>query len=237
MTVLWKRELQGYFLTPAGYVYIGVFLSVSGLLFHLSQLRSLSSDMTGFYSMLSYVQMLLAPVLVTRLIAGERKHFTDQLLYTSPQPVSSIVLAKYLAAFSVLAAALAFSVAYPALVGVYGEVWLPELAVTYLGLILQGGAFIAFDLMVTCFSKRESTASILAFGANLLLWLSSLAPGTALPVFLRSTMGFLSLYDRFVPFVYGQLSPANVVFYLGFIYLMLLATACILSRQRRGAAS
>ena len=35
MVAIWKRELQNYFLTPIGYVFMGVFLLVGGVFFFL----------------------------------------------------------------------------------------------------------------------------------------------------------------------------------------------------------
>ena len=35
MLAIWKRELQSYFYTPVGYVFMGVFLSLSGLFFYM----------------------------------------------------------------------------------------------------------------------------------------------------------------------------------------------------------
>jgi len=32
---IWKRELQAYFLTPTGYVFMGVFLLLSSVMFYL----------------------------------------------------------------------------------------------------------------------------------------------------------------------------------------------------------
>ena len=32
MRTIWKKELKSYFLTPVGYVFIGVFLTVSSVL-------------------------------------------------------------------------------------------------------------------------------------------------------------------------------------------------------------
>ncbi len=236
MRPLIRRELQGYFHTATAYLYLGVFLAVSSFLFGVNQLRAFSSDLTAFYSTTSYIIMLLTPVLVARLIAGERRQGTDELLFTSPLSLPLIVGAKFLAACLVFLFALVLSLAYPALVSVYGRIWLKEMLVVYLGLMLQGCAFIAFDLMVTASASSHTTASFLALGANLLLWLSSLLRGAVHSGSLREVFLFLSPFDRFTPFLYGQLSPANVLYYLGFTYLSLLATRLILARMKGGGA-
>ena len=65
MRAIYKREVFSYFVTPIGYIYIGIFLALGSLIFGLGNLSGLSSDMSDFFSMMSYVWMLLTPVLGT----------------------------------------------------------------------------------------------------------------------------------------------------------------------------
>ena len=102
MKTIWRREWRAYFLTPVGYVFIGVFLAVSSVLFFLEILAPRSGDLPTFYGSMSYLWMLLSPILTMRLLAEERQKRTDQLLLTSPVSLPAIVLGKYLAAVSVL---------------------------------------------------------------------------------------------------------------------------------------
>ena len=61
MLAIWKRELQSYFYTPVGYVFMGVFLALSGTFFYMLMLGSRSSDVLTFLGQLSYLWMLLSP--------------------------------------------------------------------------------------------------------------------------------------------------------------------------------
>ena len=45
MKTIFKREFLGYYRTPVGYVFMGVFLALAGLIFYLSNLKSLSGDL------------------------------------------------------------------------------------------------------------------------------------------------------------------------------------------------
>ena len=102
MRAIWKRELQSYFFTPMGYIFIGIFLLISSVLFFLSILRQHSGDLPTFIGQMSYLWMLLSPILTMRLLAEERQKRTDQLLLTSPVSLTGIVTGKYLAAVTVL---------------------------------------------------------------------------------------------------------------------------------------
>jgi len=222
MSAVYRKELKSYFHTPAGWLFLSVFLAIGSLVFYLNNLLPRSSDFTPLMSMMSYVFMLLTPILVIRLIAGEHRAMTDRLLLSSPLKVRSIILGKYLAACTVLFFAVLLSFLYPLLIAAYSRLFLPEVLTAYLGFFLQGCAFIALDLAVTSPMKSTVGAAAVSFGANLFIWLVSLlSSSSAVPPFLAGAVAFLSLYDRFTPFLSAQLSPANILFYLLFCLCML----------------
>ncbi len=232
MKTIWKRELKGYFYTPIGYVFIGVFLAVSSVLFYVQILKQRSGDLPGFIGMMSYLWMLLSPVLTMRLLAEEKQKKTDQLLLTSPVPLTGIVMGKYLAAVTVLAATAGLTGLYALVVAVYGKVFPAELAVNYLGFVLQGCAFTALDLYLSGCAGTPVTAAVLAFGANFVLWVMDLLVNTVEAGWIAEILRFISLYRRNEPFLMGQLSFAGILFDLSFIAAFLTLTAAHLERKR-----
>lgn len=235
MIAVWKREMQGYFYTPIGYVFMGVFLTLSSLIFYAQILRQRSSDILTFIGLMSYLWMLLSPVLTMRLLAEERARKTDQLLLTSPVSLPGIVLGKYLAAVTVLVATVALTLAFMAIVALYGQVYAGELMVGYLGFVLEGCAFLALDLFISgCFS-HQVTAAIVAFGANFALWMMDLLVDVVLVESVSKALSFFSLYGRNEPFLMGQLSFASVGYDVTFILCFLVLTIHGLdSRRYRG---
>ena len=236
MLAIWKRELQSYFYTPVGYVFMGVFLALSGTFFYMLMLGSRSSDVLTFLGQLSYLWMLLSPVLTMRLLAEEKQKRTDQLLLTSPVSLPGIVLGKYLAAFTVMTFTVLLTLIYVLIIAMYGAVYPSELLVGYLGFILQGGAFLALDLFISGCASSQVTAAVTAFGVNLALWLLDLLAGSMTQSWVRDVMYFFSLYDRYNPFLMGQLSFASIGYDLSFIAAFLALTIHRLdSRRYRGA--
>ena len=181
---------------------------------------------------MSYLWMLLSPVLTMRLIAGERRQRTDQLLFSSPCSLSSMVLGKFFAAATVLLCTVGATFVYALLVAMYGTLYLGETLVGYLGLILQGCAFLALDLFVSCFAKSQMTAAVLGVGANLLVWLSDVLASAVSIQAVSDALNFLSLYQRFAPFAQGQLRFSNVFFDLLFIAMTLFLSVRVLDARR-----
>lgn len=233
MIAVFHREIKGYFYTMTGWLFLAVFSALGGLILYLNNILPRSSDFTQFLSMMSYVWMLLSPMLVMRLLAGERRALNDRLLTGSPLSIRVIVLGKYLAACAVMGIAVLISLLYPILLSQYASISIGEVFSGYLGFLLQGCAFLALDLMVTSHMRQPASAVAVAFGVNLFFWLASLLSNSAsVTGFIARMIAFVSLYDRFVPFLNAQLSPANIVFYVLFSISMLGITMCILSLER-----
>jgi ABC-2 type transport system permease protein len=236
LRAIYKRELHGFLYTPAAYVFIAVFLTLSGVFFAVNNLGTRSGDILSFLLMMSYLWMLLSPILTMRLLAGERKQRTDQLLFTSPVSLTGIVMGKFLAACTVLLTSVLLTLSYTGIVAVFGKVYPGEVLVGYTGFFLQGCAFIALDLCVSSLAKSQATSAILAFGANLLIWLCDVLGASVHSASLSSALGFISLYVRFEPFLLGQLSFASLIYYLSFIFVMLFLTVRVMAARRWRAA-
>ena len=234
MKAIWKREMQGYFYTPVGYVFLGVFLTVSSVMFYMAILSQRSGDLPAFIGEMSYLWMLLSPVLTMRLLAEERQKKTDQLLLTSPVSLPGIVAGKYLAAVTVLLIASGLTVLYVMIVAIYGTVFPAELAVNYLGFVLLGCDFAALGLFLSSCAATPAIAAVLAFGANFLLWILDLLETSVQVRWIATALKFISLYNRNEPFLMGQLSFSGVFYDLSFIAVFLALTVYRMDRRRVG---
>ena len=236
MLSIWKRELQGYFFTPVGYVFMGVFLMLSSVIFYLTIMQSRSSDLLSFIGTMSYLWMLLCPVLTMRLLAEEKSRRTDQLLLTSPVSLPGVVLGKYLSAVTVMLFTVLLTGLFVLIVAIYGRVYPGELLTGYLGFVLQGCAFIALDLFISGCTSNQVTAMVAAFGANFVVWMLDLIQSAVSIGWVNAILSFFSLYERTEPFLMGQFSFASVGYDLSFAAAFILLTIHTLDARRyRGA--
>src|SRR5436305_604129 len=121
-------------------------------------------------SNMSVIGLLMIPLITMRLFAEEKRTGTVELLLTSPLSDLEIILGKWLAAFVLYASMLGLSLLSVALLFAYGKPdWRPMM-VGYLGLLLQGGAFLAIGMFVSACTKNQIVAAAGAFAINLLLW-------------------------------------------------------------------
>lgn len=232
MLAIYRRELQSYFVTAIGWVFVCVFCALASVLFYLEILQQRSSDLLTFFGEMSYLWMLLTPVLTMRLLAEERQKRTDQLLLTSPVSIPGIVLGKYLAAVTVMLISVGLCAVFVLLVALFGTVYPGEVLVGALGFVLQGCAFIALDLFISGLCRSPVTAAVASFGANFALWLMDMLASSA-PAWLAGVLTFLSLYSRNEPFLMGQLSFASILWDLSLAAAFLLLTMRTLRRGAR----
>lgn len=98
MFAIFKREVRSCFHGMIGYVLTAFLLVASAIYFVALNLGYGLPDF-GYYTLYNTIFMLLFyfPVLTMRSFAEERRARTDQLLLTSPVPVTGIVLGKFFA--------------------------------------------------------------------------------------------------------------------------------------------
>jgi len=237
MLAIWKREVQNYFLTPIGYVFMGIFLLVSGVLFFLNNIMSYSASVSTVFGNMNWPLMLGIPILTMRLLSEEKRTKSDQLLLTSPRSIWDIVLGKFLAACTVLLATMVIALLHVLIVSVYSmEVHAGLIISNFLGTFLLGCCYVAVGVLMSTVTESQVSATVLALGANVMLWiLESVAPQLALPSaisFLSTVFSWLSLYTKYHQFSAGVLSIANVVYYLSFCGIFLFLAVRVIDKRR-----
>ena len=109
MSAIYKRELRGYFTNPIGYVFIAVLLFFEGMQFYTVLANGSSAYFTTIYGSIFTWCMMLIPILTMRLLSEDKKQKTDQALLTAPVSLGGLVFGKFLAAFTVYAIVILFT--------------------------------------------------------------------------------------------------------------------------------
>ena len=101
VTAIMRRELRSYFVTPVAYVFLVIFLVLSGILtFYVGDFYDRSiADLQPFFVMHPWLYLILVPAVSMRLWAEEAKSGTLELLLTLPVNLWQAMLGKFLAAW------------------------------------------------------------------------------------------------------------------------------------------
>ena len=138
MLSVMKRELRAYFYTPVGYVFTAIFWVLGASFFLLYNLMAASADLSSMFGNLSYLFMLIVPLLTMRLFSEEKRQKTDQLFYCSPTALASVVAGKFFAAMTVLVVALLGTGVYVGILLSRTALSFGMLAAHYLSFLLLG---------------------------------------------------------------------------------------------------
>ena len=149
MIAIYKRELQAYFHSFIGTLFIGATLFLLGIYFSAYNLFMGYSYIGYALSSIAFLFLVSIPVLTMRILAEERKQKTDQLILTSPVSVTGIVVGKFLALATIWAIPILVISIYPVILSLFGTVSFSENYLAILGFFLYGLACIAIGIFVS----------------------------------------------------------------------------------------
>ena len=171
MKALYKHELSSLFTSFVAYIvtavmviFAGVFTSYICLKGHMGQFDYVLGNM-------SFVYVLIVPVLTMRSFAEERRQKTDQLLYSLPLGSVKIVLAKYFALLTVLLIPTVIIGLFPFVIIQYGMLNLAATYAALLGFFFLGASLIAVGLFISSITENQIIAAIITLGILLLNYL------------------------------------------------------------------
>ena len=171
MLAIFKREIKAYFLTPIGYLYMGLFLLLTGVFFAFNNLFSQSSQFTGFLGNVLFIYLFAIPLLTMRLFSEEKRQRTDQLLLTCPVSITGIVCGKFLAALAVYCGTLLITALYAVVIAVYGDLMTWETVGSYIGFIFLGASYVAVGIFISAGTENQLTAGLVTFFALMFIWI------------------------------------------------------------------
>ncbi|NCA69562.1 MAG: ABC transporter permease [Sphingobacteriia bacterium] len=230
IAVIAARELRSALVTPLPWVLLGggqvvlawIFLQVvDDFAGTEERVASLTTELTlNLFSFAAVILMLAAPVLAMRMLSGEFRDGTFDLVATAPVRIGELVLGKFLAlAFLLTPFCLLPGVAVSLLAG-SAELDVGQLAAATLGLWLVGLMFCAVALYGASLSEQPGAAVLTAYAILLLLSIIGRADamsGQALTLF-----GWLAWNEHLLWFLLGAVRLSDLA-YLGSFMLFFLA--------------
>jgi ABC-2 type transport system permease protein len=253
---IYRRELGSYFASPIAYIVIGVFLSITGLLFYYgifsqiiqqvmqyrmqAQQQGQSGDidipsiliqqLMGFAATVS---LFMIPMLTMGSYAEEKKRGTMEMLMTSPITELEIVLGKYFAGLTVFSIMMAPTIIYHLFIAKYSDPSFPWriMWASYLGILLLGSVLIAIGTFISSLTENQIVAAVVTFAIALFLWIiNSLTSNAGTAV--GKILNYLSVIKHYQDFTSGMIDTTSLVFYVTLTILALFLTWLSLNSMR-----
>ena len=236
-----KRELASYFTSPVAYVFLVIFLLMTGFFTFTAGnfFERGEASLAAFFGWHPWVYLVLVPAVGMRLWAEERRSGTLELLLTMPVAPWQVIVAKFVASWIFIGVALALT--FPAIVtvNVLGDPDNGVIFAGYLGSLFLAGAYLAITCMTSAMTRNQVVAFILSVVICLFLILAGFNPVTDLLVRWASpavvdTVAAFSVVTHYDGFQRGVVDLRDLLFFLSVIGFALFATGVIIRGHRAG---
>ncbi|WP_298183043.1 ABC transporter permease subunit [uncultured Pseudomonas sp.] len=239
LPVIFKRELASYFATPLAYVFILIFLVLSGVFtFYLGGFfESGQANLSPFFNFHPWLYLFLVPAIAMRLWAEERKSGTIELLMTLPITRFDAVTGKFLAAWVFAGLALLLTFPMVLTVNYLGEPDNGAIITGYIGSWLLAGAYLAIGSCMSALAKNQVIAFILSVSVCFLFIVSGFPMvldgfSAWAPQWMIDAVASLSFLTRFDAISKGVIDLRDLLFFLTLIAAWLAATAVVIDLKK-----
>ena len=237
------RELRGLFLSPLGWVILTLFLLVQGYAFFLllelcNHPKGPPGPMLNYFFGGSFFYWLFViaviSLLTMRLLAGERRLGTLDLLLAAPVGETPVVLGKFLAVVLFYAFLWLPTLAHVVLAArLGGDADAGAVAAGYLGTLTLGAAALSVGVLCSSLTRSQLLSGIATFSLlGAILQLGPLELFVQSP-WLRSLVGALNLFDHLEDFSRGLVDSRPLLLYASLTVFCLAAAVVVLRSSRR----
>lgn len=242
MLSIFIKEVNAFFSSLIGYIAVGVFLVILGLVLFVfpdtSILEYRYATLDQLFDIAPLIFMFLIPAITMRLFAEENQEGTIELLVTKPVKALSIIWGKYLAAMLVVA----FSI-LPTLIYYYtiyqlgaqkGNLDSGAILGSYIGLFFLAGCFVAIGLFASSISQNQIVAFVLATFLCFLLYYGFFF-FSKLPVFVGKVDDLIQMIGidyHYSSISRGVLDTRDLIYFISVIGLFIMLTLLSLEKRK-----
>jgi ABC-2 type transport system permease protein len=239
--IIARRELAAYFATPTAFVFIAIFVALTGAFtFYIGRFFDRNqASLEAFFTFLPWLYLLLVPAVAMGMWAEERKSGTIEQLLTLPVTTTEAVIGKFLAAWLFCGVALLLTTPLWLTVNALGNPDNGVILIGYAGAFLMAGAFLSIGACMSALTRNQIIAFISGAVVCFVFTLSGIDMvlnvfrGWAPPV-LVDTIASMSFLTRFDALSRGVIELRDLVFFLSLIAFWLFATVVAVDTKKSG---
>ena len=235
-----KRELASYFASPVAYVFLVIFLVLTGFFTFMMGNFFARNDasLLSFFVWHPWLYMLLVPAVGMRLWSEEQRMGTLELLFTMPITPAQAIWGKFIAGWIFLGVALLLTLPMVFTVYYLGEPDGGPMLTGYLGSFLMAGCYLAISGMTSALTRNQVISFITSVVICLLLVLAGYPPVTNVllkwgaPNALVEFAAGLSVVFHFESMQRGVLDIRDLIYFLSLIAFAIFTTGVVLKSKR-----
>lgn len=232
MTAILKRELVAFFKNPIGYFVLMIYAFLSAIAFTIFVVWQNTSYLGTYFGMwLFIVDMVVIAIMSMRFFSEEKKNKTDQLLLTSPISLYSLVIGKFLGAYTILLSCTALNIIYIVIIDAFGVIDYGALITNVLGTVLILAAMISIGIFISSLTENPIAAAAGSFAVLFLLMIIDFF-AIFMPAWLAKAMIHLNIYSQYEDFTNGVISLPPIIYYISVTVIFLFLTVKVIEKRR-----
>ncbi|MCD8133926.1 MAG: Gldg family protein [Clostridiales bacterium] len=239
MKAIIKRELRAYFTSVLGWIFLAAFFFLFDLYFWAYSLNSGYPYIAYSISAVTFIFLIIIPILTMRSMAEDRRTKTDQLLYTAPISIPRVILGKFFAMVIIFSIGIAFVCLCPLIMSCFGTVPYAQSYTAILGVWLFGLLAIAIGLFLSAVTESQVIAAVLSFGVLFLGYMmdSITSMISSSGNILTKILNCLAIAVPMDNFTNGILDVTGIVYYVSGTILFLFFTCQLVQKYRWSVSS
>ena len=236
-----KRELTGYFASPVAFVFIVIFLILSGFFSFMvgGFFERGQASLESVFAWHPWRYLFLVPAVGMRMWSEERRLGTIELLLTMPVTPWQAIVGKFIASWAVVALALVLTFPMWITVNYLGNPDNGVILAGYVGSLLMGGAYLSITAMTSAMTRNQVVAFIVSVVLSLFLILAGYPPVTNMLVswakpWIVEAIASFSVMTHFESLQKGVLDSRDILYFLSVMGFSLFTTSVIVRTHRAG---
>ncbi|HPR18379.1 MAG TPA: ABC transporter permease subunit [Candidatus Cloacimonadota bacterium] len=230
--ILAKKELKGYFNSPAAYIVLVIFLLLSGWFFASPLFINNSADLRSLFGIVPIVYLFFVPAVTMNLISRENSSGTLETLSTLPIRESQIIMGKFWASLELIGIGLVFTLLHLITIIILGSnIDFGAIFCGYIGLLLLGALYSAIGLFASTVTNNQIVAFIISFFIVFFLFIIQYSL-FFIPSFLTEFFQYISTGYHFDNISRGVIDTRNLIYFLSGTALFIKLSISILESRK-----
>lgn len=227
-----KKETDGYFDSPAAYIFLVVFLLFSGWFFASPLFLANTADMRTLFNMVPILFLFFVPVITMGLLAKERSAGTIELLATFPLTEQQIIMGKFWAALKLIVVGLVFTLIHLITIIILGtNIDYGSIFCGYIGLVMVGAVYASIGIFASTLSNNQIVAFIIAFAIIFVLYMLQYSL-FFIPAAFAGFFQYISIGYHYSNMSRGVIDTRNVIYFLSLIVIFLRLAISVLESRK-----
>lgn len=242
LITIYRRECSSYFNSPIAYILIVAYLmAMSFIFFPIYDFFSRPNpDFRAYFEhtyAFSFFSLLFIPAITMRLWSEERKQGTMEILLTLPVKTWEVVLAKFLAAYSIVLLAVLLTLIVPLSISTVLTLDWGAITASYIGIILISAVYIALGACVSALTENQIVAFMIAVVTsalvcfmgfpNVIKWADDNLIGG-----IGSFIGYFGTFFHYQNFAKGLINPVDIIYVVSMTALFLILNNLLVEARK-----